>query len=591
MTRKEYYQKRKSDFINQEASYGKRHRLLSWLRLILFVLIILGFIYHEVLSEFFLPVLFLLVLFFIGFIVRYVRLKQKLDRIKAYIQVNTTELGVLDWNFQELATGQEFINPNHVYSYDLDIFGEGSLFQYINRTNTSEGYRQLAEWLQEPSYEKNEIIERQEAIKELSSGPDSLQDFLSLYINDDGKEIQSLKMWLQKTDKLPAILNLLSFIFPLAGLVIFLGVIMSQLPLSLFVFWVIFQLSIVGFYGKKVNHSHQQLSNSYQLLKKYSRIIAFMSRQNYRSDYLKRIQQLLYLEKYSAGKALKKLSFILDAFDNRLNLFAGFLLNALFMYDFHCIRSLEKWRRKFKPYASDWFRAIAEYDAIVSLSVYAFNQENYIYPQMKRDVVFRSRLLGHPLIPGAERICNDFSFEKEDEFAIITGANMAGKSTFLRAFGVNLVLAGVGAPVCAAEFIYHPAPIYSSMRTTDSLYKHESYFFAELKRLKGLIARLEQEGRLFVLLDELLKGTNSKDQSTGAIKLLEQLVGKHSNGIVATHDLQLTELEKRYPSNFINYCFEIKLEAENVLFDYQLRKGITTRMNALELMRKMEIIP
>ena len=590
MGRKAYYKKRQDHFIKMKAGYVKKYKLLSLLRLVLFVLIIFSFIYHEPLGRLFFPVLFILVLFFIGLIVRYINLKKKIERIKAYIHVNKTELRVLDWDFQHLDTGGEFFNPDHVYSYDLDVFGEGSVFQYINRTNTSEGHKQLAKWLQEPSYKQDEIIERQEAVKELSAGPDNLQDFLSLFINDDGKEIQSLKTWLQKSDQLSTVLNLLSFIFPLAGFLIFIGVIIFHLPLSFFIFWVIFQLFIVGVYSKKVNYSHQQLSNSYKLLKRYSRIIEFLSQQKYRCSYLKRIQKLLYSEDFSAGKALKKLSFILDAFDNRLNLFAGFLLNALFMYDFHCIRSLEKWRQRFKSYAPDWFQAIAEYDAMVSLSVYAFNQDTYVYPQLESNVVFRSRLLGHPLIPGEERVCNDFSFEKKDEFAIVTGANMAGKSTFLRAFGVNLVLAGLGVPVCADEFIYNPAPIYSSMRTTDSLYKHESYFYAELKRLKGLISSLDEGERMFVLLDELLKGTNSKDQSTGAIKLLERLIGKSSNGIVATHDLQLTQLEKKYPENFMNYCFEVKLEAENILFDYQLRKGITTRMNALELMKKMDII-
>src|SRR6056297_1708095 len=196
MGRKTYYQERQDHFINLKAGYVKKYKLLSWLRLAFFVLIILSFVYHEALARLFFPVLFILVLFFIGLIIRYISLKKKIESIKAYIHVNKTELRVLDWDFQHLDTGEEFFNPDHVYSYDLDIFGEGSVFQYINRTNTNEGHRQLAKWLQEPSNQKEEIIERQESVKELSARPNNLQDFLSLFINDDGKEIQSLKAWL-----------------------------------------------------------------------------------------------------------------------------------------------------------------------------------------------------------------------------------------------------------------------------------------------------------------------------------------------------------------------------------------------------------
>jgi len=206
------------------------------------------------------------------------------------------------------------------------------------------------------------------------------------------------------------------------------------------------------------------------------------------------------------------------------------------------------------------------------------------------DVILDFKKAGHPLIPSATRVDNDIGLKGQGEFVIITGANMAGKSTFLRTVGVNLLLGMAGAPLCAQSARFSPVEIFSSMRTSDSLQKNESYFYAELKRLSELLEKLEKGNTLFIVLDEILKGTNSADKQKGSRIVLEKIIRLNGAGLIATHDLDLAELEKEYPDNLRNKCFEIEMDGDKIHFDYRLYDGITKKMNALLLMKQMGII-
>lgn len=251
---------------------------------------------------------------------------------------------------------------------------------------------------------------------------------------------------------------------------------------------------------------------------------------------------------------------------------------------------LEKWRKNRGKLFKEWINQLSEYDALISLSTFAFNHPAYVYPGFSDTKILEARQLGHFLIPSNQRVCNDFSISRKGEFIIITGANMAGKSTFLRTATTNLILAMTGAPVCAEHFIFRPMPILSSMRTSDSLNKNESYFYAELKRLKEMLDRLKDKEDLFVILDEILKGTNSIDKQKGSRSALKQILKHNGTGIIATHDLELAKIEKEFPERIRNLCFEIEINKADIAFDYKLRKGITTKMNALLLMQQMGIL-
>jgi DNA mismatch repair ATPase MutS len=233
---------------------------------------------------------------------------------------------------------------------------------------------------------------------------------------------------------------------------------------------------------------------------------------------------------------------------------------------------------------------LGEVDALASLANYAYNNPDHSFPEIiDSGPVIDAVRLGHPLLGRNTRVDNDFSIGSRGQVFIITGANMSGKSTFLRTIALNMVLAMTGAPVCAVEMKFSPVKLFTSMRTTDSLSSNESYFYAELKRLKILKEKLEGGENIFFILDEILKGTNSSDKSSGSLMFLKQLIELGGTGIIATHDISLGGMEKEFPGNVVNKCFEIEIDGQNISFDYILRDGITSKMNAVVLMKQMGI--
>jgi DNA mismatch repair ATPase MutS len=261
------------------------------------------------------------------------------------------------------------------------------------------------------------------------------------------------------------------------------------------------------------------------------------------------------------------------------------------MFNLHLLLKVEKWKKQNQENVLNWFEAIATFDAMSSLANFAYNNNQFIYPDLIFDNFgFIAENLGHPLIDAEQRVVNDIKINGWNQFAIITGANMSGKSTFLRTIGANYILAMAGAPVCASKLSFYPIQIHSSIRTSDSLVKHESYFYAELKRLKQIIDELESGKKKLILLDEILKGTNSKDKQAGSIALIEQLLHYKSVGLFATHDLMLGELASRFPGQVNNLCFEIQIENDKMVIDYKLHPGVCKNLNATYLMKNMGIL-
>ena len=277
--------------------------------------------------------------------------------------------------------------------------------------------------------------------------------------------------------------------------------------------------------------------------------------------------------------------------DQNLNILVSVILNGLFMFNLHLLLKVEKWKKQNQENVPNWFEAIATFDAMSSLANFAYNYPDYVYPkQIDEEFEFSAENLGHPLIAEANRVVNTIEIKGWNQFAIITGANMSGKSTFLRTIGVNYILAMAGASVCASKLSFYPIQIHSSIRTSDSLTRNESYFYAELKRLKKIIDELESGKKKLILLDEILKGTNSKDKQAGSIALIEQLLHYKSVGLFATHDLMLGELAPRFPGQVNNLCFEIQIENDKMLIDYKLHEGVCKNLNATYLMKNMGIL-
>jgi DNA mismatch repair ATPase MutS len=326
-----------------------------------------------------------------------------------------------------------------------------------------------------------------------------------------------------------------------------------------------------------------------RVLRVYSQLMEQVEKEPFCSDELASVQQRLVTREGKASRAIRRLSRIVGALDQRFSM-AGLLLNVLYLRDMRQAMALERWLKTHARHFEAWFEALAATDALCSLGGFAFNHPDYVYPDLAEGGFrMEGKALGHPLLHREKCVRNDVLLPRSPYFLVITGANMAGKSTYLRTVGVNFLLACMGLPVCADSLTVCPASLMTSLRTADSLTANESYFFAELKRLKTIIDRLHAGEELFIILDEVLKGTNSKDKQKGSLALVRQLIAQKTCGLIATHDLLLGTLEEEFPGEVENYCFEADISGDNLLFTYRLRKGIARNMNACFLMKKMGI--
>ena len=499
--------------------------------------------------------------------------------------------------------GEEFNNPDHNYTSDLDIFGEKSMFHYINRAVTAIGRKWLATWLQTET-DSDEIKKRQEAVKELSGKLDLRQNISchGMLIDDSSQKLEFLYTLLKEPIKLLDRKFFITFIhvWPMitlaSGILIFFNV--SWL---IFVGFLLSQVLINKPFLKHISHIYSLTSRSSRILKAYSLIIAEIEKGNYTTGKLAHLKKKLSDNNKNASMCIGKLSTLLEYLDARHGSLHP-LVNNMVLWDLHCLYRLEKWVKKTGPYVPQWFDVIGEFESLSGLANLYINNPGWTMPEIIHEDLFQMEAaeMGHPLIPQKERVGNDFELNRlgqgNGNMAIVTGPNMAGKSTFLRTIGVNIVLAFTGSPVCASRFKISPLKLFSSMQTSDSLDKHLSLFYAELQRLKMILDGISRQEPVFFLVDEMLKGTNATDRQKGAIAMLKQLMRNRANGIVATHDLKLTELEnpgewENYPQGIViaNYHFDGYIEGDKLLFDYKLRKGVCESFNALVLMKKMGI--
>lgn len=521
----------------------------------------------------------------------YHRRKDVLDQL---IRINGQEEALMDWDFGDLDDGSEYCDEAHLFSYDLDLFGKGSLFQYINRTSTNTGKTRLAAWLSYIEKDKQEILQRQQAVKELAPILDWRQDFRvqGMLTEEDPQDIKGLVEWVGLPPDFKSVFfQILIIVVPLINLFMFILSMSGIITFWHFLAYLVIPLMVASIRHRKVNLKHNRLSRKYQVLKKYSRLFNMIEKYEFSSERMKELKGSLFTEGTSASKAIRNLARIANAFDTRLNLLAGFLMNIFFLWDIRQSIRLERWQKKYRGQLSQWFDAIGEADTYISFAGYAYSNPAYIFPEIlnTEKLLIESTQLGHPLIHSGKRVCNDYTVDGWGRFTILTGANMAGKSTFLRTVGMNMILSSCGAPVCAKTMTINPVDLVTSIHTIDSLANNESYFYAELKRLQMIIELLKEGQQIFIILDEILKGTNSRDKQSGSKALVRQLIQMKAAGIIATHDLSLGELEKQFPAHVTNQCFEINIEKEQLEYDYTLRNGIAENMNATILMERMGI--
>ncbi|MBN2665255.1 MAG: hypothetical protein JXR67_01995 [Bacteroidales bacterium] len=590
------YQKLKQEQKLLLAELKKKHLWISLLRLLIFtagsVLSALAFTRSVTLGS---AVLISAIIVFLFLLKIFEDFTGRIAIAENLAKINGNEIRALDGDTSPFDGGSDLNDPRHDFSGDVDLFGYASLFSYLNRTVTGSGRGILAGWLLDPFELRNDIVPMQEAVKELSAKLEWRQEFMACGLGKplDDNEIKSLREWLDCTGDSFAspFKRAVYHILPAAAISALGLLIAGVIPFSAFMLIFLINLSLVGLSLGKTNRIHALVSKKHHFLSSFEQLLSAFEKESFSSSVLLSVKEKLCSAEGSVSEKIRDLNRIIRKFDNRLNLFGGFLLNGFLLWDFHCIMRLESWRRSAEQGLPLWLSLLGRVDALNSLANHAFNNPAYIFPSIAAgEPVLEAAALGHPMLPGETRVCNDFSISGKGRVFIITGANMAGKSTFLRTVAVNMILGMTGAPVCAREMILTPVKLFTSMRTVDSLSQNESYFYAELKRLKILKEKLENGENMFFVLDEILKGTNSTDKSLGSKQFLGKLVDLGGTGMIATHDISLGEMEQVYPGKVFNLCFEIGIDGENISFDYLLREGITRKMNAAFLMKQMGIV-
>jgi fumarate reductase subunit D len=565
-----------------QTSYG---RVLIALLFILTIYLGLG-------SLQFFYLLFPLTVAFIFLMRRHNRLFNQKSLLERLVELNVSEEAGLKNQNTVFPNGDRFKDPHHAFSYDLDLFGEASLFQYVNRCSSLIGEKALAKSLTKCELNNEQIIDQQEAVSEMKDKLDFRQNMWAQgrLFSENLKDKDSILEWLREKNSIypSRYFKMFIYFWPIVTICLSAGTLVSSLftPFALLAIGV--QWVLTSLYLKRTTRLQSVMGRKKKELEKFSTLLRLISQEKFES---KATVNLGRLSRVASDK-LNKLAALTNSLENRMNAIATLFGNSFFLYDLHCIYNLEEWRTRHGHELPHWLDTIAEMDKLCSLGTFYYNNPSYSFPKIEKDkLIFEASDLGHPLLGDGVRVTNPVSLGSPHKALVITGANMAGKSTYLRAIGVNSILAMIGAPVCASHLRCSIFELHTGMRTADSLHENQSYFYAELNRLKKITIALQKGNPVLVLLDEILKGTNSEDKQKGSIALVKQLIKHHCLTIVATHDLALGTLNNEFPESIENYSFESTIAGNQLSFDYTLKPGMAKNANATFLMKQMGIIP
>lgn len=593
---KDYYISNISNLEIRIKKIKKQIIFLSLFRLLTFVVFItfMALYCFHLQSGLFLGVSFIGFISFLYAVKRDLKLAAEVKLLANKLRLNQNEIKFLNHNFDHQKIGSDYANLNPHLANDFDLFGEGSLYQYLNRCFTIIGKDRFATSLCKSELNEDVILKKQVGIKELSEKNEFVQNFQAhaMLISETGKELSNIQAWLDEPVLKMRFLKISSVVCPFISLSWLALVAFGPLTIGSLLLPILMNMLIVGANKKLINDSHAHLGKSSSVLKKYTALIKLTENESFKSPYLNEIKQNLSDQNTKASLVLKSLFKLLNTFDLRYNWVVSLTLNALFIFDVQILFRLIKWKELHKESIPTWFQALSELEPLMSYAVFTYNNQSQIsYPNVYGERFnFQAKEMGHPLLASSLRVNNTINIKNSPCVNIITGANMAGKSTFLRTMTVNLILAMNGAPVCAKEFFFSPCEIMSSIKIQDSLSNNESYFYAELLRIKEIISHVEKQPRTLVILDEILRGTNTRDKQLGSLGLLEKLISLNAVVMIATHDLVIGKLEDKYPDHVMNNCFEVELTNDQLIFDYKLKQGISQKLNASFLMKKMGIM-
>lgn len=588
------YRKRLEELNSEIKQIKSKRKKTAWLRLIVFAatIYVTTLVWNISLAA---PIITFITgtAIFLRIVSIDLNLKQKLQHLQLLCGINEREIRWLNGTIAEGEEGTRFSDFPHPYNGDLDIFGANSLFQFLNRCTSEGGMLMLAHKLQSPSTIA-EIAKIRDAAKELSAEVDWRQKMQAFGLENPvtHKSRNKIEKWLQ----LPLLFTaggwkILTYIFPIVSLATIYFYLDGEISLSVITIVLVALYLISLSISKKINPVYDAVSDiAPEVNTLYMQLKQFEST-SFHSDFLAEIQASIQSSKNArAIQSIRKLEKILNQFEVRHNMVAFPVVNTLFLWDLRQLLALNKWKNENQVNILNWFDAIAAAEYCSSIANLHFNEPEWIFPEVKDDYFTISGTeIGHPLIEKSKRVDNSFSLKGSGKVALITGSNMGGKSTFLRSLGINMVLSLMGAPVCAATFEISNAKLMTSMRISDNLAENTSTFYAELKKLQWIINAVKTGEKVFILLDEILRGTNSFDKHTGSKALIEQLIRENTIAVIATHDTELTVLKNKYPQAIFNYHFDVQVENEELYFDYKLKEGVCKSLNASLLMKKIGI--
>ena len=589
----EPYKSRSLTYSQELTKTKTQYNTISLLRLASILLfLLLGYYY---LQESRMLLLGLSISFLIAFFLLmrwHSKLQFQIKMGEALRSINTNEREYLENNKLPFENGEEFIDFQHPYAYDLDVFGNHSLFQNFNRTATYIGKKTLANQCVR-LLPNEEIIRNQEAVKELADKLDWRQEFLALAkISQDTKSAyESLLKW-SKSNSTP--LSKGTVWISILSPVLFLGAAVAYwitsnvVYLNVLSFIFIFNLGFLGRFMKRIQLEIAHSSNIDTIISHYGLLLQKIEKEDFKAEKLIQLQKQLMYQNEKASVHLKQLASLFSSMDTIQNLITGVAFNGTFLFNLHIFKALIVWKNQHAQVLENWLVVMGEFEMLNSLANVSYNNPDFVFPDLNTNYEISFSNLSHPLLAKKSRVGNDIDFQPQS-FMILTGSNMSGKSTFLRSLGINMVLTGMGGVVCATQANVHPMPVLVSMRLADSLSDSESYFFAEIKRLKQIMDELDHQPA-FVLLDEILRGTNSDDKRNGTIEVIKKVIAKKALGAIATHDIEVCLTTNEYPETLVNKCFEVEIRNNDLHFDFVLRDGICKNKSATFLMKKMGVI-
>lgn len=588
------FEQEKAHFASLLEKLKKRHSLYGWLRLGIIVLAAGAafYLFTFTLAGGWVAIAIGITVFLV-LVSRDTDIAKEILTTKNFLELNEEELKVLRGEYLHRFDGSPFTPSEHDYAGDLDILGPASLYQYINRCHSEQGRRRLADNLLY-GLPVGEMLERQQAVQELAPlypwrqmlAVKTMQTPVTL------RTEKQTELWLASkeehfTGRFWRYFIPLYSLFTLATAA---AAIMGLIPAAVFGVLFLGYFIYSGSLSKRAMESYTHLNGIVKEVETIRQTIQWIEEAEFAAPLLRRLQGSVKTDNIAAHVQIRELKDILNRFDLRGNALVFIFLNSFLLWDARQMIALNRWRRLNRQQVAQWFRLVGEMEVLHSLATLRFNQPAWSWPTFSSNhFTFYGEGVGHPLIPKERRVTNDLSVSGMAKVSLITGSNMAGKSTFLRSLGVNVLLAQMGSPVCATRLVVSPVRLMTSMRIADNLAENTSTFYAELKKLKTIIEAIRRREQVWVLLDEVLRGTNSMDRHIGLKALIRQIINHKAVAVIATHDVEVAALADDLPGAIENYHFDVQVEGEELYFDYKLKEGVCTSLNASILMKKIGI--